>query len=233
MPDGNWPECCPTPPVLSLSNCCPNGVHISAAGLPAQFTVTSDSVVNLAVSLNGNNVGNYSGVTNQSFSLLPNPNYNEVIIVGSNVYGSNEVICYFYGTTSVGSNGSNYYYDQSLNHILQMVGENSDMLLQFYESAGLEAAINYMSTYLQGLKYAPEGATSLDGPIPSFGTSIVPAAIIAQQLSTPGSPLNMIIGQNTLIQYNSDYANNRSGQGTILLNNNQTSISWGPANWSA
>jgi len=222
----------PSPPVLSLSNCCPNGVQLSPSGLPHQFTVTSDQVVNLAVSLNGNNVGNYSGVNSQSFSLLPNANYNEVIIVGSNVYGSSEVICYFYGTTGVGNNGSYYYYDQNFNHLLQMAGENSDMLLQLYESAGLEAAINYLSTYLQGLKNPPVGAASLEGPIPCFGISITPAAIIAQQLSTPGSPLNMIIGQNTIIQYNSDYANNSSGQGTILLNNNQTTLSWGPDNWA-
>jgi hypothetical protein len=91
---------------------------------------------------------------------------------------------------------------------------------------------NALAALMPGLKNAPPGAASLDGPIPCFGISIVPAAIIAQQLSTPGSPLNLIVGQNTIIQYNSDYANNRSGQGTMIVNNTQTTISWGPDNWS-
>lgn len=218
------------PPVLTLSNCCPNGVQLSPSGTSTQFTVISNVVANLVVSLNGNNVGNYSGVTSQIFSLLPNPNYNEVIITGSNSSGSSEVVCSFYGYTGVGSNGSYYYYDQNNNNNTQITWDDIDPIWQIIEAGlpdALPSAANALALYLHGLVNAPEGATpiSSEGAIPVFCSSII-SAIIAQQQMIPDSPLNLSIPQNTLIQFNNAYANNQSGQGTIAINNNQTTISW-------
>ena len=221
----------PSPPALNLSNCCPNGVQLGASGASVQFTVISDQVANLAVSLNGNNVGTYSNITSQNFLLHPNPNYNEVIITGSNANGSSEVVCSFYGTTGVGSNGSNYYYDQNNNNNTQITWDDIDPIWQIID-AGLPDALlnaaNALALYLQpGLLHPPEGATPIAdaSAVPVISSSII-SNIIAQQQMIPDSPLNLSIPQNTIIQFNNDYANNQSGQGTIKINNNQTTISW-------
>ncbi len=160
----------PSPPVLTLSNCCPNGIQLSPAGLPHQFTVTSDQVANLAVSLNGNNVGNYSGVTSQSFSLLPNSNYNEVIITGSNSNGSSEVVCSFYGTTGVGNNGSFYYYDQNQNYNSHISLENVEQIMEALELGyGAAAAAERLEPFMQGISSLTQAA------IGTFSLAIITA----------------------------------------------------------
>lgn len=148
----------PSPPVLIVpSTNCPMGRHFGFADVPVQFSVASDSAVNLAISLNGLNIGNYSNVTSQSFSLIPNPNYNEVIITGSNNNGSSEQVCPLYGKTALGSEGSYGYFN-----------ENSSMYLSAANSI------------LQTWNLMPIG--SLQGTVslflePLFQETLVPAII--------------------------------------------------------
>ncbi|GAB6285786.1 MAG: hypothetical protein STSR0009_19870 [Methanoregula sp.] len=224
----------PSPPVVTFNSFCQNGRHICPYGIPVQFLVTSDQVANLVLSINNINAGSYSNVTSQAIFLTPNPNYQQLRVVGSNANGSTEMICSVYGTTA-GENGSYSYYDENNSNNIHLPYDLLQALARIITMGGAEflvPAANYLSLSLMSFETPPPGGAAVEGPIPCFGISIIPAVIIAQQLSTPDSPLNMIIGQNTIIQYNSDYANNSSGQGTILINSNPSTIFWGPENWA-
>jgi hypothetical protein len=217
-----------------MNTSCPNGRQICPSGIPAQFLVMSDQAANLFVSINNAPAGSYSNVTSQSFSLTPNPNYNPLRVVGSNSNGSTEMICAVYGTTP-GENGSYWYYDENNSNNIHLPYEILQGISAILNAGGTTALIyaaNALYVHLQGLAISPPGGVAvLEGARPGVPIALLPRLIDIHQ-SIPDSYLNLTIGQNTVIQYNSDYSNNRSGQGTILVNGNQSTIFWGPENWA-
>jgi len=217
-----------------INTSCPNGRQISPSGIPVQFQVMSDQVANLVVSINNAPAGSYSNVTSQSFSLTPNPNYQQLRVVGSNANGSTEMICAVYGTTP-GENGSYSYYDEYNGNNIHLPYELLQALAKIISTGGAEflvPAANYLSLSLMSFENPPPGGAAVTGAIPSFTMPIVPVIYAILQPIVPEIGVNLTVGQNTVMQYNSDYANNTSGQGTILINNNPSTIFWGPDNWA-
>jgi hypothetical protein len=223
----------PSPPVITMNTSCPNGRQICPSGIPVQFLVMSDQAANLVVSINNAPAGSYSNVTSQSFSLTPNPNYNPLRVVGSNSNGSTEFVCAVYGTTA-GENGSYSYYDENNSNNIQLPYDLLQGLIRNIATGGAEflvPAANYIALSLSNFDSPPPGGAAVAGPIPCFTQAIIPVLHAILQPIVP-DVVNLTVGQNTVLQYNSDYANNWSGQGAILVNGNQSTIFWGPENWA-
>jgi hypothetical protein len=177
--------------------------------------VASDSLVDIGISLNGANVGNYSNVSSQSFSVLPTPNYNEVIITGSNDNGSSEVVCSLYGTTRLGTNGSYGYFDENSNANLTLLPP--DFLVYYNQGvADFEPIIS--SQIAQLVESIGEGQLASDceylGPLISYGLGL-----IGEGSTNSSGNVTICIPYPTIQAVASACANNTTCSGSIIINN--------------
>lgn len=205
----------PSPPVITLNNCCPNGVQLCPSGVPIQFSIISNQVANLVISLNNAQVGNYSNVTSQEISVTPNPNYNPLRIVGSNSNGSTECICSIYGTTSVGENGSIGYFDQTEAGLLKFVQSDLDT----WWSMTASAAETQMDSFVESLFEHPP--TSLAGKIPrGIGPAIaVCLHYLGQSQSVDSSGNTLVCIPNETLQACINASDNQTAcTGSVYIN---------------
>jgi len=213
-------SCNCSPPVLTLNNCCPNGIQLSPSGIPAQLTVASDSLVDIGLSLNGANVGNYSNVTSQSFSVLPTSNYNEVIITGSNDNGSSEVVCSLYGTTSLGNDGSYAYNDQNNNANILL----SSPAMQTFWALLVAARDTWVQEKLGQYLNLREDATSI-----MVGIASAALGYLGQSQCTNSNGDTPICIPNQTMQACVNYANNQTPcNGSIIINNHTVNFQFNP-----
>jgi len=131
--------------------------------------------------------------------------------------------------------GSYWYYDEKNSnnaHLLLEILQGILLRLQAGGANQLINAANYLSVYLAGFDTPPPGGAAVLGPIPCIAMPFIPALYAILQPIEPETGVNLTAGQNNVMQYKNDYANNTSGQGTILINNNPSIIFWGPENWA-
>lgn len=198
-----------------MNTSCPNGRQICPSGIPVQFLVMSDQAANLVVSINNAPAGSYSNVTSQSVSLIPNPNYNPLRVVGSNSNGSTEFVCAVYGTTDVGEYGSVGYFDENEDGLLTFTQSDLEPWWSMVESL----AVAKMDLFINSLCEHPP--STLAGKIPRGIGPAITACLhyLGQELSTDPYGNTPLCIPNETMQACIDAADNQSAcSGSMYIN---------------